>query len=82
MLSRFKIPFKMEEQHDDKQSHDSSMKSSVAVGLRILVQISNGKSNIVVKSAVRPRHHQHTTTSSSIDDYCFLKTWVIRAFAA
>lgn len=71
MLSRIiKSHFKMEEQDEyHKQSHESSKKSSMAVGLRILVQISNGKSNIVVKSALRPRHHPTTTYEN-----CFLKT--------
>ncbi|KAF3451960.1 hypothetical protein FNV43_RR08056 [Rhamnella rubrinervis] len=77
MLSRFRSPFKVGDQDDDDRlrklydnSHESRVKSSpVAVGLRILVQISQGKSNIVVKSAVRL-----TKPTTANSDYCFLKT--------
>ncbi|XP_062156895.1 FCS-Like Zinc finger 17-like [Alnus glutinosa] len=72
MLARVKSPFKLE----DKKS--ISNKESLPVGLRILVQISHGESNILVKSALRScqrtsQGHHHLQTSKPVES-CFLKT--------
>ncbi|KAJ0075594.1 hypothetical protein Patl1_33834 [Pistacia atlantica] len=65
MIPRFRNPFKVEE--DIKES---SNKSSVIVGLKILVQNSQGKSNVVVnKSALSPGCKPADEYSS-----CFLKS--------
>ncbi|KAG6664987.1 FCS-Like Zinc finger 17-like isoform X1 [Carya illinoinensis] len=81
MIPRFRIsPFKLE----DKQINGESIKNkcseniSLAVGLQILVQISHGESNVLVKSASKSqlptsqaRDHVHT---KSPEYSCFLKT--------
>ena len=88
MLLKFKSPFKMEDEVN-KQSKQHSKSSyaghaisynntSLAVGLRILTQVSHGESNILVKSALKltqPTSHPqlplHLQTKSL--ESCFLK---------
>ncbi|KAK6268320.1 hypothetical protein QUC31_012480 [Theobroma cacao] len=84
MALKLRSPFKLEgesEEGKNKPTYASSTKSSpVVVGLRILTQISQGKSNVVVKSALKFRpptskkHHGHPDGGSPADQSCFLKS--------
>ncbi|XP_059458650.1 FCS-Like Zinc finger 17-like [Corylus avellana] len=69
MLPRFKSPFRLE---DSYGGHACSEKKSLAVGLRILVQISHGESNILVKSALRSC--KPSSQTKPLEYSCFLKT--------
>ncbi|KAL4625170.1 hypothetical protein ACB092_05G005300 [Castanea dentata] len=88
MLLKFKSPFKMEDEvnKQSKQHNKSSyagqavsnIGTSLAVGLRILTQVSHGESNILVKSALKltqptsyPQFPPHLQTKSL--ESCFLK---------
>ena len=88
MLLKFKIPFKMEDEVNEqsKQHNKSSYAghaisnngTSLAVGLRILTQVSHGESNILVKSALKltqptshPQFPLHLQTKSL--ESCSLK---------
>ena len=89
MLLKFRSPFKMEDEVDNKQSKQHNKSSygghaisynntSLAVGLRILTEVSHGESNILVKSALKltqPTSHPqlplHLQTKSL--ESCFLK---------
>ncbi|XWS18771.1 hypothetical protein CRYUN_Cryun32bG0073300 [Craigia yunnanensis] len=78
-------PFKLEgdstEEGKNKPIYASSTKiSSSVVGLRILTHISQGKSNVVVKPALkislptsRKSYHGHSSRSP-VDQSCFLKS--------
>ncbi|KAF5466281.1 hypothetical protein F2P56_016222 [Juglans regia] len=86
MVLSFKSPFiKLEDKERNQEEnmhnkagyagHKSSEKNSSAVGLRILIQISQDESNIFLKSAFRSQptsqsHHLRTKPPES----CFLKT--------
>ena len=88
MLLKFRSPFKMEDEvnKQSKQHNKSSYgghaisynNTSLAVGLRILTEVSHGESNILVKSALKltqPTSHPqlplHLQTKSL--ESCFLK---------
>ena len=88
MLLKFNSPFKMEDEvnKQSKQHGKSSYaghaisynNTSLAVGLRILTQVSHGESNILMKSALKltqPTSHPqlplHLRTKSL--ESCFLK---------
>ncbi|XP_022720806.1 uncharacterized protein LOC111278445 [Durio zibethinus] len=86
MLLKLRSPIKPEEGSEEgknKPTYASSSKcsSSVVVGLRILTQISQGKSNIIVKPALKislpaTRKHRHGSSGRSppVDHSCFLKS--------
>ena len=88
MLLKFRSPFKMEDEvNKQSRQHNKSSygghaisynNTSLAVGLRILTEVSHGESNILVKSALKltqPTSHPqlplHLQTKSL--ESCFLK---------
>ncbi|KAF5481095.1 hypothetical protein F2P56_001780 [Juglans regia] len=86
MVLSFKSPFvKLEDKERDQEEnmhnkagyagHKSSEKNSSAIGLRILIQISQDESNILVKSAFRsqPTSQSHHLQTKPLES-CFLKT--------
>lgn len=81
MLLKFIISaFKMEEDTKESKTRyphaSSSNKGTVIVGLKILVQISQRKSNVVVKPALGSTRSASRRRSAASDDqyYCFLKS--------
>ncbi|XWS12216.1 hypothetical protein CRYUN_Cryun37aG0070800 [Craigia yunnanensis] len=82
LRSLFKLEGDCAEEGKNKPIYASSIKtsSSVVVGLRILTQISKGKSNVVVKPALKislptSRKHYHSHSGQSpADQSCFLKS--------
>ena len=70
------------EERKNKPIYASSSKnsSSVVVGLRILIQLSQGKSNVVVKpvalkiSLPTSGKHHGSSGRSPVDHSCFLKS--------
>ncbi|XVE88559.1 hypothetical protein DITRI_Ditri19aG0078800 [Diplodiscus trichospermus] len=86
ILKLIRSPFKLEGESSEEGSHKpiycSRTSPSVVVGLRILTQISQGKSNVIVKPALkislpssRKKHNCHGHSGRSpADQSCFLKS--------
>ncbi|XVF27142.1 hypothetical protein REPUB_Repub14bG0081100 [Reevesia pubescens] len=90
MVMNLRSPFNLEGDSEEEgknkpiyASCSSKSSSSVVVGLRILTQIPQGKSNVVVKSALKirlPTSRKHYDQGNSgrsppvADESCFLKS--------